>query len=78
MHEKKDIVNQYYIDELYENYSNDNSSKSNSENNKEKENNKENSNFFKYLMPKQIFKNMCNINLYMILLIILVILFIYN
>ena len=72
MHEKKDIVNQYYIDELYENYSNDNSSKSNSENNKE------NSNFFKYLMPKQIFKNMCNINLYMILLIILVILFIYN
>jgi len=72
MHEKKDIVNQYYIDELYENYSNDNSSKSNSENNKE------NSNFFKYLMPKQIFKNMCNINLYMNLLIILVILFIYN
>ena len=72
MHEKKDIINQYYIDELYENYSNDNSSKSNSENNKE------NSNFFKYLMPKQIFKNMCNINLYMILLIILVILFIYN
>ena len=72
MHEKKDIVNQYYIDELYENYSNDNSSKSNSENNKE------NSNFFKYLMPKQIFKNMCNIILYMNLLIILVILFIYN
>ena len=72
MHEKKDIINQYYIDELYENYSNDNSSKSNSENNKE------NSNFFKYLMPKQIFKNMCNINLYMNLLIILVILFIYN
>jgi len=72
MHEKKDIVNQYYYDELYENYSNDNSSKSNSENNKE------NSNFFKYLMPKQIFKNMCNINLYMNLLIILVILFIYN
>ena len=66
MHEKKDIINQYYIDELYENYSNDNSSKSNSENNKE------NSNFFKYLMPKQIFKK------YMNLLIILVILFIYN